>query len=230
MWLDPLWSFLEQEVFPAPSVVEGKKPFFNLYNDADPRYDLPGAAAIRRDNLRSYLESLPERPPFFLLGEAPGWHGCRFSGVPFTSEMQLAKGSLPFQGRISSHAGAPHAETSATIFWEALRPRHPHFFVWSSLPFHPYQPGNPLSYRTPTRQEMRLCLPIVRQIIQIFAPENVLAVGRVAEQVLSWLEVPFQPVRHPAHGGAAQFKTGISEVFAGRDGIPTHAKTRAKQV
>ncbi len=151
MWFDPFWSYLEQAVFPIPSMLEGDKPLFNLYNAINPQFDLPQATAIRRANLFSFLDSLPERPPVLLLGEAPGWHGCRFSGVSFTSEAQFSSDSLPFQGHISSHTGAPHAEASATIFWQALKSHHPHFFVWSSVPFHPHQPGEPLSNRTPSQ-------------------------------------------------------------------------------
>ncbi len=97
MWLDPFWSFLEETVFSIPSVLEGTRPLFNPYHDTNPDFDLPQAAAIRQANLSSFLDSLPERPPVLLVGEAPGWHGCRFSGIPFTSELQLSNGILPFQ-------------------------------------------------------------------------------------------------------------------------------------
>lgn len=216
MWFDPFWSFLEQGVFPTPSILEGIRPLFNLYNTANPQFDLPQAASIRQANLFSFLESLPEPPPVLLVGEAPGWHGCRFSGVPFTSEAQLARGSLPFEGRLSSPSGAPHAEASATIFWETLKPHHPHFFVWSSVPFHPYQPGNPLSNRTPARQELQTFLPVLSEVIRVLAPNQVLAIGRLAQQVLDWLDVPARALRHPAHGGALEFKAGIKEALAHR--------------
>jgi uracil-DNA glycosylase len=213
MWFDPFWRFLEQAIFPTPNVTEGNKPLFNFYNAVNPQFDLPQAAAIRRANLFSFLDSLPGRPPFLLVGEAPGWHGCRFSGVPFTSEAQLASGELPFSGRISSHTEAPHAETSATIFWQALRPHHPHFFVWSSVPFHPYQPGEPLSNRTPRRQELRMFLPVLSEIIRLLDPQLVLAVGRQAQQALAWLDIPAVALRHPSHGGASEFRAGIKEAL-----------------
>jgi hypothetical protein len=148
-----------------------------------------------------------------LVGEAPGWHGCRFSGVSFTSEAQLSSGSLPFQGHISSHTGAPHAEASATIFWQALKSHHPHFFVWSSVPFHPHQPGEPLSNRTPTRQELQAFLPVLSEVIRLLSPKRVLAVGRQAQQALNWLAIPALAVRHPSHGGALEFKAGIIEAL-----------------
>jgi uracil-DNA glycosylase len=213
MWFDPFWSFLEQAVFPTPSLLEGNKPLFNLYKALNPQFDLPQAAAIRRANLFNFLESLPEQPPILLVGEAPGWHGCRFSGLPFTSEAQLSSGSLPFQGQLSSCSGAPHAEASATIFWQALKAHHPHFFVWTSLPFHPHRPGQPLSNRTPTRQELQTYLPILAEVVRLLAPELVLAVGRQAQQALKWLDILALAVRHPAHGGASEFRVGIIEAL-----------------
>jgi uracil-DNA glycosylase len=213
MWLDPFWSFLEETVFSAPSVLEGNMPLFNPYHDTNPDYDLPEAAAIRRENLFSFLASLPEKPPVLLVGEAPGWHGCRFSGIPFTSEAQLSRGSLPFQGKLSSHGEAPHSEASATIFWQALGAHHPQFFVWSSVPFHPYRPGLPLSNRTPSRQELQSFLPVLAEMNRILSPKLVLAVGRQAQQALSWLDIPAVAVRHPSHGGAVEFKGGIEEAL-----------------
>jgi hypothetical protein len=216
MWFDLFWSFLERIVMPTPSVEEGNKPLFNLYSAVNPQFDLPQAAAIRRANLFSFLVSLPERPPVLLVGEAPGWHGCRFSGVPFTSEAQFSSDRLPlmpFQGKISSHRGAPHAEASATIFWQALKPYHPQFFVWTSLPFHPYRPGQPLSNRTPARRELQTYLPILSEVVRLLAPELVLAVGRQAQQALQWLDVPALAVRHPSHGGSLEFKAGIGEAL-----------------
>ena len=214
MWFEPFWSFLEQGVFPIPSQPEGNKPLFNLYKDTNPQVDLPQAAAMRRVNLYAFLSSLPKRPPVLLLGEAPGWRGHRFSGVPFTSEVQLSRGMLPFQGLISSQSSTPHAEASATIFWQALRPHHPHFFVWSSLPFHPYQPGQPLSNRTPSRQELQTFSPLVGELVRLLTPELVVAVGRVAQQTLKWLDIPAVAIRHPSHGGADEFKRGTAEAFA----------------
>jgi uracil-DNA glycosylase len=213
MWHDPFWSFLEKTVFSAPGILEGNKPLFNQYHDTNPDFDLPQAALIRRANLFRFLDSLPERPPVFLVGEAPGWHGCRFSGVPFTSEAQLSSGGLPFQGHLSSHSGAPHAEASATIFWQALKAHHPQFFVWSGVPFHPYRPGQPLSNRTPSLQELRAYLPVLEEMIRLLSPKRVLAVGRQAQQALRWLDIPAQAVRHPSHGGAVEFKAGIEEAL-----------------
>lgn len=45
---------------------------------------------IRRDNLLTYLIQMYKlKPRVILVGEAPGYRGCRLTGVPFTSEHLL---------------------------------------------------------------------------------------------------------------------------------------------
>ena len=97
MLLASVWEWLEIEIFGLPSIT-GERALFNFYRDADPAVDRPGAALIRRQNLYRYLASFQTRPLLLALGEAPGWRGARFSGIPFTSEAQLLSGRLPFGG------------------------------------------------------------------------------------------------------------------------------------
>src|SRR5438105_1431089 len=118
MSLDELWQFFQTELFREPST----RTLFNPYNDndTDQEFDREDAAAIRRDNLLKYLSFVPERPPIVVVGEAPGPKGCRFSGVPFTSEMQLIAGR-PFNGgRQSSKRDIPYDERAATKFWGVM--------------------------------------------------------------------------------------------------------------
>ena len=49
--------------------------------------------SIRRRNLLLYLRQMELlNPRILLVGEAPGYQGCRLTGVPFTSEYILLKG------------------------------------------------------------------------------------------------------------------------------------------
>src|SRR5690606_10917057 len=111
------------------------------------------APAIRRDNLRSYLAAYESMPDILLVCEAPGPWGCRFSGVPITSESQLLDPAFPVHGRKSSTAAEPYSEYSANIHWRVLAPYFPRFLTWNTVPLHPHR-EDPLSIRTPTNREI----------------------------------------------------------------------------
>jgi uracil-DNA glycosylase len=213
MHLQPLWDFLEQRVFSYPTHRGGDLARFNLYRDLDPAYDRPKAAGIRRQNLHNYLTSFPARPAALVVGEAPGWRGCRFSGIPFTSEAMLLNGDLPFHGAQSSRCDRPYAEASATIFWRVMRDYHTSFLVWNCLPFHPHLPGKPLSNRSLRRGEIRAHLGLLADLIAVLEPTQVIALGRCAQRALAELGQPALPVRHPSHGGAGEFTQGMEAIF-----------------
>ena len=60
---------------------------FNQYAPGDVNNE------IRRSNLRLYLCAMAaRRPQTLLLMEAPGYRGCRLTGVPVTSRKCLARG------------------------------------------------------------------------------------------------------------------------------------------
>ncbi len=200
-----LWPLFEAQLFPVPS----SERLFNLYRDCHPELDRAEAPLIRQRNLRRYLEAYEALPAVLLLAEAPGPWGCRFSGVPLTSEAQLLDRTFPLQGEPSSWAERPHREYSARIYWRVMQPYFPRFFTWSVVPLHPHQPGNPLSIRTPTQQEVRCWLPLTQALVEALAPQQVIAVGRKAEFALQTLRISYTYVRHPSQGGARQFETGI---------------------
>src|SRR5262249_52738929 len=145
------WDFFADVVFQQPST----PTLFNPYGSLDLDLDRPDAVRIRRMNLRNYLGSFRIAPQILLVGEAPGPRGCRFSGVPFTSEWQLVSKVLPFTGEQSSRRPRPYKESSATTFWQAMRGREARVFTWNCVPFHPHGEGAPLSVRAPTREELK---------------------------------------------------------------------------
>jgi hypothetical protein len=86
----------------------------NPYACYDPALDRPDGAAIRLANLRRHLQDR-RRPLILLVGEAPSYRGCRFSGIAFTSERRL----LPPYGW-SSTLPQGWTEPSATIVHRVL--------------------------------------------------------------------------------------------------------------
>jgi hypothetical protein len=206
--LTDVWRLLEEHVFPASTTDEA----FNPYRTRHPDLDGANAPALRRHNLRAYLEAYDEAPPLFLLLEAPGPWGCRFSGVPVTSEAQLIDPDFPIDGRQTSTEAEPHTEYSASIFWRVLRPHFPHFFVWNSLPLHPHDAGDPLTIRTPRRTEVREWQPLLTALLDTLQPTRIVGVGRKAERALDEAGADPTYVRHPSQGGAKKFEAGIDAI------------------
>ena len=208
MLLADVWHLLQEEVFSVPST-EG---LFNPYHDFHEGLDAPSAPSVRRDNLKSYVAAYDRRPRLFLLAEAPGPWGCRFSGVPLVSEAQLADAAFPITGTPTSLGPHPHGEYSAKIYWRVLGPYFPHFFTWNSVPLHPHRPGEPLTIRTPKAAEVRAWTAVLAGLLDTLRPARVLAVGRKAEYALAQIGAEATYVRHPSQGGARLFEAGVLEV------------------
>ncbi|HSB52540.1 MAG TPA: uracil-DNA glycosylase [Dissulfurispiraceae bacterium] len=200
-----LWGFLEEGLFSVPS----STLLFNQYRNNIPGIDLPRGSEIRKENLSKYLRSFTRRPSVLVVGEAAGPWGCRFSGIPFTSERQLTEGSLPFRGEQSSTHEPPYTETSGTIVWKSLLSRYPDFFLWNAVPLHPHKKGEPLTIRKPSRAELLAFSEILSRIVTTLVPKRVIAVGRTAEQALLLLGKTPVYVRHPSQAGATEFREGI---------------------
>jgi uracil-DNA glycosylase len=144
---------------------------------------------LRRERLRLYLEERSSAS-ILLVGEAAGYNGARVSGIAFTSERQLT--------------GTGPAEISATIVHRTLAELGiaDDVLLWNLVPTHPHRPDVPSSNRRPTAAEIAAGLPFVERVAE---GRRVLAVGRLAESALG---VPY--VRHPSHGGAAEFRATLA--------------------
>jgi hypothetical protein len=165
-----------------------------------PELDRPGAAGIRADNLRTYLQSRIQAP-LLLVGEAAGYRGCRFSGIAFTSER-----SLP-GGRWSSRNPRGWQEPSASIVHGVLADLglEEQALLWNAVPLHPAGP-HPLSNRRPTAGELLEGVRWLERLVALIRPGQLLAIGRTAGGVL-----PDAPVlRHPANAGATLFRSGLA--------------------
>jgi uracil-DNA glycosylase len=190
----------------------GYPNLFNPWRDHctdDERWNGPDVKFAR---LAAHLDCVPE---FILCGEAPGYLGCRHSGIAFTSERLLLEGKIPRIspiGRRLTGRARPYSEPSATIVWNALYKLgiEKRTILWNALQLHPHKPGNSQSNRTPTSAEIELGRPALRMLIAEFPTAKVVAVGRKAEGLLNAMGVvPAATVRHPANGGATKFAQGL---------------------
>lgn len=209
--LAPMFESCHERLFGFP----GSELLLNPYADEDPSYDLVGAATIRQHNLARYFDSYRTRPEVVIVAEAPGPWGCRFSGVPITSEEQLLDPEFPLGGEVSGSGGVPHSEYSARIFWRVMAEYFPRFVVWNALPLHPHREGEPMSIRTPRVSELRLFASVTGVLVSCVRSARVVALGRKAETQLGELGLECTYVRHPSQGGATAFEEGMRMIFGG---------------
>src|ERR1051326_768320 len=98
--------------------------------------------AVRRRNLRLYLEQLDAiGPALMLVGEAVSYRGGRLTGIPFVSESLMLCGAGDVLGdhrgsRRATPPPRPSPEASATMVWATIRHIEPLPLLWNAFPFH----------------------------------------------------------------------------------------------
>lgn len=180
--------------------------------------DLRGNA-IRRRNLRLYLDELDRiGPRMLLIGEAVSYRGGRLSGIAFVSEAVMLGGvdSLVLGADRGYRKATPgpklSTEASATMVWGTIRGIEPLPMLWNAFPFHPFRPGNPYSNRAPTPAELEIGGHFIEWLLRLFAFDTVVAIGNHASASLTRLGVEHEKVRHPSQGGKQKFVSGMANV------------------
>ncbi len=202
-------SLANRLVETLPSGLSG---LFNPWRDGCP-HDADGNGPVEKlARLALHLDCDPE---FILVGEAPGYAGCRYSGIAFTSERLLGEGAIPRIPALSrrlSNRRLPFSEPSATIVWKTLYRLGiaERTILWNALQMHPYRADKLWSNRTPTPAEISLGEPALRILLDAFPAAKIVAVGKKAEGLLLEMGIPVTgSVRHPANGGATEFANGL---------------------
>jgi hypothetical protein len=176
----------------------------------------------RRANLQLYLDRMAVRQPRILLvGEAPGYRGCRVTGVPFTSTTILLSEPSPFDlfgssagFRLSFDGDEPARETTATILWQTLLAQEFLPLLWNAFPFHPYRLDQPRSNRTPNRAELATGSIFLADLVSRYPIERIIAVGNKAWEALGTCGMAATKIRHPARGGKVDFGRELSAAIS----------------
>ncbi|NWC83168.1 uracil-DNA glycosylase [Pseudomonas putida] len=189
-----------------------------LYNPWTDRCVHDAAQNAPEARLKRLAQHLACRAKLILVGEAPGYQGCRYSGVAFTSEKLLMQGLIPRvdnRGARLTDRELPFSEPSATIVWKKLHDLGlaEDTLLWNAVQLHPFKPGVPWSNRTPTRTELAHGRGAIHLLKEAFPDARWVAIGRQAERQLAAAGiVGLATVRHPANGGATEFAKGLADI------------------
>lgn len=208
----------------AATLPSGREGLFNPYADRCP-LDADVDDAGPEGRIRRLAAHLARSPRFVLLGEAPGYQGCRYSGVAFTSERQLLEGVIPgieaLRGRLTTRERS-FAEPSATIVWKALYKLRlqEEVITWNALQMHPFRGGDFWTNRTPTGAELQLGHAALALLRKAYPRAGFVAVGKKAAGLLADAGVtPVATVRHPGKGGANEFNQGMADLASSSVGL-----------
>ena len=204
---------------------------FNPWWQVDRQNDIGrNAPAIRRRHLDAYLHKRLGKIQLVVIGEALGYRGGHFTGIPMTSERILLgkkenagiKQEHVFSSFRARRTSKPDqcpdgfSEPTATIVWSTLlrlglKPEE--FVLWNAFPWHSFDLRRGLlSNRMPNKSERSAGLSVLKTFLDLFPCEEIIALGNVAASQLKELNVESHRVRHPASGGARLFRNGIGTV------------------
>lgn len=195
------------------------------------------AARVRRDNLVAYLLPRLGRAKVFVVAEAVGYQGGRFSGIAITCERMLldkhktirAKDVTPIRlERTSSPTSSllkgtqqkdGFNEPTDTVVWSAIVEKgiDPYdTLLWNIFPFHPHKEGNPLTNRTPTEVEQEQGWEYTKRLLELHREMGgdeplMLAVGQKSADTMGKFGLSAIGLRHPANGGANLYRQGFVE-------------------
>jgi uracil-DNA glycosylase len=197
---------------------------FNPWWQVDEENDIgPDSPAIRRKHLAVYFRERLGKIRLAIIGEALGYRGGHFSGIPMTSERLLLRKEQQILARIKprrtskpSVCPTGFSEPTATIVWGALLKigvAADEFVLWNAFPWHSFDPCRGLlSNRMPNKSEQAAGLQMLRVFLELFPCDQVVALGKIAGAQLDQLALNAHCIRHPASGGAKLFREQIARI------------------
>lgn len=172
--------------------------------------------SIVSSNLLQYLKKMQEiNPSVLLVGEAPGYKGCKLTGVPFTSEYQIIKEDFFKEEFKVRYPDKPDKELSAGAIWEVLRDVEDKPLIWNIYPFHPSKPDG--RNGKPRSRDIELGKEILAKLLLMFSIEKIYCIGRTSMFALQsdprYKHLYQGYVRHPAQGGRRECVNKLREIF-----------------
>ena len=171
------------------------------------------------ENLRLYLGEMIKMTGkrVLLVGEAPGYKGCKITGIPFTSGNVFKRFDHPLLNEIGNQLrlATIESENTATIVWGYLSQKSDTPLFWNSFPFHPHPKDNENKNRAPTADEVEIGIDHLKRLHSIYKPELVAGIGgkgvECAQQAFPKEAIVY--IRHPSFGGKAEFIDGMEKII-----------------
>jgi len=171
------------------------------------------------NNLHVYLNCMLkiEGKRILLVGEAPGYKGCRITGIPFASSGVFEHIDHPLLKKLKSQLRLSiiESENTATIVWEYLSRKNSTPLFWNAFPFHPYPKGNENGNRTPIRKEIETGERYLKLVHALYDPELVGGIGNNGFKCArkAFPDIDVVSIRHPSFGGKSEFIKGMDEIL-----------------
>ena len=214
---------------------------YNPWSDVDLNYDNSlEASRWRWQNFIVYALPRLGRANTFVVAEAVGYQGGRYSGIAITCERMLLGlhstvdanqlAEIPLwrtSSQMSEHIKSIQREKgfnepTDTVVWNAIIENgiNPYdIFLWNIFPFHPYKSGEPMTNRTPTDEEQQLGWEYTKKLLDLNAILGggdrplILAVGQKSADTMGKFGIIPLALRHPANGGANKYREGFKEAM-----------------
>lgn len=189
---------------------------FNPYKHHCSVHDLSDGAAVRRRNLRRYLQSVEQLGVDTVwMGRDLGHRGGRRTGLALTDEYHLALLGKIYPGANPSKAtkGPALGERTATEIWSILLQLKRPPLLWNVFPFHPHDPDTQFSNRRFSARELAVVTELNQQLVAWLDVKRIICIGQDAAIYARSFGVLVDCVRHPSYGGVKEFRAGMSRVY-----------------
>ncbi len=170
-------------------------------------------------NLKRYLQFMEsiKGNKILLVGEAPGYAGCKLTGIPFTSGQAIYHIDHPLLKKLRDTVllRKVESENTATIVWEYLAKKESTPLLWNSFPFHPHPINLPEGNRAPTMAEIEEGVGYLHELYYIFKPTIICVLGRAGERCAhkAFKDKNILYIRHPSRGGKPKFIEGMDGII-----------------
>lgn len=189
---------------------------FNPYHDTCPQYDQPDAPKLRQKNLHTVLQSLLDSGVETVwIGRDLGYRGGRRTGLALTDERHLACVAHVYPGARATRAtyGDVAAERTAAEIWAVLPLLDVPPLLWNVFPYHPHEPGEPMSNRKFTSRELAQVEDLNAQLFTGLGIRRAISIGQDAAAYAARFGLKVLSVRHPSYGGTTEFRHGIARLY-----------------